>query len=248
MENEKNHMDLKYNEKFQIEVLLASNSIVEDVYNKINPFNISIRKFTFNIHSLINIIYMIAAIIFIYNSKFINYIIYDNFYKIEILKRIDYLYLFMPLIIMTFIEIIFNIFIKDRFKPNKDKSFFSNDLKSLISSSLLKIFLYLLSIKILDNHLHEFNKYRKEYLNKPLQSKYNYLTKQYINYSWNILYYIYIGSIIFNISLHLFFTNIYENQKNKKYLYIKNTLSEFYEKGNLINNQKTQSIYNELFK
>lgn len=272
MENQNNYINLKYNEKFQVELILANNSILEDIYNKINPLTIVIKNFTFNIHNSINLIYTFITIILIcFLKPLINRPLYLNFSKIEYIQKIDYFYVFLPLIMMLLMEVIFNFLIKDRFKPNKDKTASLNDLKNLLISLICKTFLCFLFVKILDNHLHKYNKYANFYLSNNYNeiatestetktsknSKKKVISrniicptprqKQYLNYNWNIINLIYIGAFILNIFLHFFLINIYEEKRNIKYFYIKNQLAEFYKKEGLIENPITLKIYKELF-
>ena len=259
MEKQNNYINLKYNEKFQIELIVNSNSLVEDVYNKIQPLGFFFKNIFIHIHSLINVFYTLLSIFFIYNiSPLINKLIYQNFDKIEYLNKIDYFYVCLPLIIMALIEIFFNNLIKDRFY-NKDNKIF-NELKSLVVSMTCKFFFCILCVYISNNNLYKFKKYFNNYMynipiektkdnNKKIKETYRhaYRATKYINYKWYLINYIYISAFILNFFLHFFLSRVYETKKKEKYTYIKNQLTEFYTKNGLVNNLITNNIYKELF-
>jgi hypothetical protein len=262
MENQNNYIALEYNEKFQIELIVNNNSPVEDILKKINPLTFFFKNICVNINSFINVIYTLIGILIIYSLKpIINIKIYKNFYHMEYLNRIDFFYVFLPLILMGLVEILFNHLMKNRFY-NEDKKIF-NELKSLFIWITCKMFVCFACMVLSNNNLNKFNKYSHQYLNnqnivkvnnlkKPTNTEkpnptYSYKREQYINYKWTIIHYIYMGAFILNMFLHFFLSNTYESKKNQKYLYIKTQLTEFYTKNGLIDNPITKHIYKELF-
>ena len=250
MSQQNNYINLKYNEKFQVEIILANNSPVEDVYNKINPLNVLFNNKYMNLHNLINIFYSIfSSFMIIFLKPLINRPIYNIFNKLEYMTKIDYFYIFLPLIIMALMEILFNFLIKDRFKPAENNRFLFSDLKNLFISLICKGFLYLASLTILDNHLHKFNKYASDYLGTKVVKSKNIINikAKYINYNWHIINYIYIGAFVLNIFLYFLFISVYDTRKKNKYLYIKTQLSEYYTKDGLVENVITKNICKELF-